>query len=362
MHEVRGESGALTSHSDPFVLEMRAYRLRAGSPSYESIAKSVSGAREAAGQSPYAARVARSTVYDAFRLGRPRVKVTFLREIARAMGVADPEIERWVAACGTPRVDAPDQRTDVSAYDVPAAGTGAVAPAHNAPQQAPAALEQAADRSTAMNPTRRQALILMLACLGLNLLGREFVDFFHLPLHLDMVGTAIAAIALGPWRGAAVGAATNTLGAVGSGLISLPFGIVNVAGALVWGYGVQRWGWGRNLHRFFALNLLTALVCTVLAVPVIVAFLGNGLRVGHDMVTQLVQESVGTFAVALGLSNILTSLADKLLSGFLTLVVVSSLPLAFRCRFPVAMVLHALADERAPAEQSATTDHALAQP
>lgn len=42
--------------------------------------------RAAAGESPHAARVARSTVYDCFRTGRVRVNLALVREIATALG------------------------------------------------------------------------------------------------------------------------------------------------------------------------------------------------------------------------------------------------------------------------------------
>ncbi len=102
----------------------------------------------------------------------------------------------------------------------------------------------------------RRALLLLVVCVVVNLLGRSLVELLHLPVHLDMVGTAIAALALGPWRGAAVGLATNLLGVAESGPVSVPFALVNVAGALVWGYGARRWGLGRSLPRFLGLNVL----------------------------------------------------------------------------------------------------------
>ncbi len=89
---------------------------------------------------------------------------------------------------------------------------------------------------------------------------------------------------------------------------------------------------GRTLPRFFMLNVLTALACSLVAVPVILAFLGPDLRVGHDAITEAVSESIEGFVAAVTFSNVVTSLGDKLVSGFMALVVVSSLPLAFRLR------------------------------
>ncbi|MSZ76987.1 MAG: hypothetical protein F2667_07750 [Actinobacteria bacterium] len=276
---------------DTVVEHLQELRRAAGSPSYVTIAERIAARRVEAGWSPHAARVAKSTVYDALRPGRARVNVDFLHEIAEVLGGTGDQVDAWVAA----------SRTSTVAPAPPVAG-----------------------------PSLRQAVILALACLALNLAGRAFVDFFSLPLYLDMVGTAIAAIALGPWRGALVGGATNLLGALGSGLISVPFGLVNIGGALLWGYGVRRAGMARTLPRFFALNLVVAVVCSMIAVPIIVLSLRRDLRVGDDVVTQLIGDTVDTFLLAVGFSNLLTSTGDKVISGFVALVVVTALPAAFR--------------------------------
>lgn len=287
---------------DSVITELHLLREAAGTPSYEMLTRRLIQQRIAEGQDEHAARIAKSSVHDVFRLGRSRINESLLKELVRVMGGASADVDVWVAVC-TPQRPTSWTPPAVSEPIV----SGPTAPAR---------------------PTDQ--LLLAVACVVLNLIGREFVDFFRLPVYLDMTGTAIAAIALGPWRGAAVGASTNIIGIIGSGWISLPFALVNITGALLWGYGVRRWGMGRTLLRFFTLNLLTALACSLVAVPIIITFLDRELRVGRDVITQLISESIDTFLVAVGFSNLLTSMGDKLVSGFLALVVVSALPMAFR--------------------------------
>ena len=291
---------------DLLIEQLQTLRKTAGNPSFGRIAELIVERRVQAGASPAAAHLARSTVYDTFRVGRPRVNLHLVREAAIVLGADDATVDTWIALC---------RRGDSESEGLP-------------------------DSDVEIDTRRREVVLLMTACLVLNLVGREFVDFFNLPIYLDMIGTAIAAIALGPWRGAAVGASTNVVGIVGSGWLSLPFGLVNVAGALMWGYGVRRWGMGRTLPRFFILNVLTAIVCTLVAVPIIVTFLGQDLRVGHDVITQLVEESVDTFLVAVGFSNAMTSMGDKLISGFVALVAVTALPWHMRRGIPLVMADH----------------------
>ncbi|WP_309648882.1 hypothetical protein [Nocardioides sp.] len=294
---------------DPLALELQALRTSAGDPSFAEIARRVSEQRLARGASEHAARVARTTVYDAFRTGRARVNLELVRDIGTALGGSHADVDAWVARCRSPRSPEPAPE----------------------PASEPASETQPQAVESPVPPTgAREAVLLLAACLAVNLLGRVFVDFLHLPIHLDMVGTAIAAIALGPWRGAAVGAATNVVGALLSGPASIPFAIVNVAGALAWGYGVRRFGLGRTLPRFLALNVMVAGLCTLLAVPILVGLYGGSAGNGQDTITTTFLALTHQLTVSVGFSNLLVSLADKLFSGFVALVVISTLPVGLR--------------------------------
>lgn len=281
---------------DLLVSELQALRRTAGEPSYAEIARRIAEQRELAGLPPHAARIARTTVYDVFRTGRTRLNVDLVREVVRALGGDDRLVDSWLAD---------------------------PAPA------APAAPEPEAGGSL--------VLLLLAGCVLVNLLGRVVVDLLGLPVYLDMAGTAVAAIAVGPWRGAAVGATTNLLGTFSSGPDSIPFALVNVVGALIWGYGVRH-GLGRTLPRFLALNAMVALACSVVAVPVLLVLLGGSTGHGEDAITSTFVELSAAATVATGLSNLLVSLGDKLISGFVALVVVSMLPPALRRGVPLPVV------------------------
>lgn len=300
---------------DSLTRELHQLREAAGTPSYDTLTRTLIAQRMADGGDEHSARIAKSSVHDTFRFGRSRINENLTKELVRVMGGDPRVVDAWVSACGAPR---------------PSAGSQPVAP-----EVTPAPGEPVAPVSP-VAPPRKSTLVLLVSCLILNLVGREFVDFFHLPFFLDMTGTAIAAIALGPWRGAAVGGLTNVVGTIGSGWVSLPFALVNITGALLWGYGARRWGLGRTLTRFFMLNVLTALACSVVAVPIILTLLEPDLRIGHDAITQVMEQSIDAFAVAVGFSNVLTSLGDKLISGFVALVVISALPVGWRDRSPLA--------------------------
>lgn len=301
------DSGSSPGPWDALIRRLRDLRDQADSPSYAEIAQRVTALRVDAGERREAATVARSSVYDSFRLGRVRLNLALVRDIAIVLGADEDEVRGWIRSCReatAPSVVEPGP-TESGPSDVEVVGVES---------------EDAGPR-----PSVLAVVLVLVSCVLLNLVGREVVDLLHLPLFADMTGTAVAAIALGPWRGAAVGGMTNVVGIVGSGGASLPFALVNVAGALVWGYGVHRFGMGRTLPRFLALNLVVALVCSAIAVTVLLVMFGGSVGHGQDVIAERVAELTGSGAAAVLVSNIVLSVPDKLVAGFVALVVVSTM-------------------------------------
>jgi energy-coupling factor transport system substrate-specific component len=264
--------------------------------------------RIAAGMNEWEARVGRTTVYDAFRAGRQMLDADLVAELVRALGASDDEAAQWLSRCR--RVS-----------------QGAVAPA--APRrpelpQAPEAPDAARSARPALRPRVRATLLL--GCLLLNLAGRELVNVTDLPLYLDMVGTAVAAIIVGPWEGAAVGVMTSVLGVIPNGWDSLPFAPVEIVGALLWGYGVRRFKLGRSVPRYLLLNVLVAVACWMVAVPIIVWIDRGVTGSGADQLTREMNRFWHSLWGAVASQNILTSLADKMISGFVALGIAEALP------------------------------------
>lgn len=325
-----GRNGAMTTqeheqppgptYCDRIAAELRRLRDEVGNPSFAEVARRVTATRVATGATPEAARIARTTIYDAFRDGRKRIDLDLHREIAAALGAQPDEVEEWLLRA----------RVEPAAVEPVAedpAGGGQTSAAGTVPTEEEPPAQPSVDGPTT-TVGWRGALALMLVCLAVNMVGREVVTALTLSTHLDMIGTAVVALALGPWRGAAVGLATNLLGALTLGVVSLPFALVNVVGALVWGYGVRA-GLGRTLPRFLALNLAVAVACSAVAVPILLALYGGSVHHGQDgLVGQLLDHMNSVVAVAA--ANLMTSVADKLLSGFVALAVVAALPVAFR--------------------------------
>ncbi|MBC9732458.1 ECF transporter S component [Nocardioides marmotae] len=323
-----------TGRWDRFAHELQALRRAAGEPSFAEIARRVAELRVADGADEHAARVARTTVYDAFRTGRARVNVPLVREIVAALDADPALVDGWLAA------PAPSAPSDSSSDSESPTAEPPVAPSvPAAPSEPSEPSEPSGPAVEGRRPRRRTVLLLLTALIAVNVLGRAFVDLFGLPIYLDMIGTASAAIALGPWYGVAVAVVSNLAGMASSGADSAPFMLVNAAGALVWGYGVRRWGMGRTLPRFFTLNLLVAAVCSLVAVPLLLVAFGGSVGHGQDLIASRILDTTTSSVLAVALANLLVSLADKVIAGFAALVVVSGLPAGLRAGAPIPVVV-----------------------
>ena len=160
---------------------------------------------------------------------------------------------------------------------------------------------------------------------ALNIVGGQINTVLKLPTFLDMIGTMVAAVILGPWWGALVGVITNVVSSFISGPIGLPFAVCNVAGALVWGYA-NMWGWMRKNWSFFLVNVLVALIVSLFAVPIYVFVFGGATGHFADVMTAAFLGMGQNLIVSVFSSNILVSLADKIISGYVGLAIIDALP------------------------------------
>ena len=292
---------------DGIAENLQQLRAQAGDPSYAEIALRIAALREERGMSSSAARVARSTVFDAFRTGRSRINPSLVADIVLALG-QDPEAaETWRQRCAHAS-KLPEGDSTGSQYD-----------AKEVSAKQPSGLSHPTPTGTEHRNT--SILIVLVACVGLNIFGNTVTMKYGLPVFLDMIGTATAAIVLGPWFGAAVAIATGVATSLSGAPVSLVFSLVGVAGALAWGYGFHRFGMGRTPLRFLLLNLVTAVLCTLVAVPITVFVFGGTVTHASNSLTESIIALGESLWLAVFSANLLASLADKLISGYLALLV-----------------------------------------
>jgi energy-coupling factor transport system substrate-specific component len=271
---------------DGVVAGLQALRIEAGGVTYDEIASRITQARLAHDVPPAAARIARSTVYDAFRTGRARLNAELVAEIVVALGADDTAANDWRQRAIRARL----KRALPAADFAPQAGGRAI------------------------------MVFVMIASVGLNLFGNATAARVGAPLFLDMIGTAVVSIAYGPWYGAVVGLSSNVLASLSNTPQAAPFALVNIAGALVWGYGVRKWALGRSPLRLISLNVIAAIACTAVAAPIIV--LGFEGATANDVTGGLfamIQGYGASLWQAVLASNIVVSLVDKQIAGFVGL-------------------------------------------
>jgi energy-coupling factor transport system substrate-specific component len=184
---------------------------------------------------------------------------------------------------------------------------------------------KAAPRKRAKRIPLTYVVALVPVAAALNIVGGYINSILNLPTFLDMIGTAVVAIVLGPWWGALVGAITNIVNSFISGPISLPFAACNVVGALVWGYA-HRWGWAKTQWSFFLVNIAVAFFVSLTAVPIYVFVFGGATGHFSDLMTAAFVGMGQNLIVSVFSSNILVSLADKIISGYVALAIIEALP------------------------------------
>lgn len=284
--------------------ELQRRRLAAGNISFGEIAVRIAARREARGLAASAARIARSTVYDVFRPGRSRLNHDLVAEIVLVLGGTDADAQLWRARC----VQATSRQTAQSEQPHPPISAATLLRADPGPIRA------------ALRPGRVGTVLVL--CVALNLLGSKLALALSLPLFLDMIGTAVSSIAFGPWFGVMVALASNGLTALLTEPEAILYTAVNVAGALLWGYGVRSWRLGETVLRFLLLTVIVAVACTLISVPITMGvFDGFSPHVsGSALTANIVNLGEGLWGAAFW-SNIVISLIDKLIAGFIALAV-----------------------------------------
>ena len=159
----------------------------------------------------------------------------------------------------------------------------------------------------------------------LNVIGGTVAGALKLPIFLDMIGTAVVAMTIGPWWGALVGVITNVTSGFITGPVSIPFAACNVVGALIWGYGTK-WGWANDKLKFFGLSVASAVGVSLMAAPIVIFVFGGATGHASDVLTAGLIAAGGEMWTSVFSSNIIVSSADKILSSFLALAIIGALP------------------------------------
>lgn len=308
MHASDADTSGVPGDEPSLAESLQTLRRDAGGVTYAEIAARISRLRAERTGTPQF-EVSRSTVYDAFRPTRTRLNPDLIADIVVSLGVSVDDAEQWRQHCITARPAAPRRPVHAAPPDLAVPPEEGVGPGNT---------EQWSRRKRIMLLT-----VLIAAATAVNILGGQLVLWFELPLYLDMTGTAVVAIAAGPWYAVATAIITQLTGAaIHQNAAGLPYTPVAIAGALVWGFGVHKWRLARSSSRFLLLSLLVAAVCTLVAVPITaVVFGGYSEHIAANTLTERFQSIGESLLLSLASANFLTSVLDKLIASFIGLTI-----------------------------------------
>ncbi len=182
-------------------------------------------------------------------------------------------------------------------------------------------------------PTSYIAALIPVAT-AINVVGGWLVNVFHLPVFIDMIGTAVVAFTISPWWAVVCGILTNVVIAILINPVYLPFAACNAVGGLYWGY-LAKYGFAKDFPRLLFLGITSAFVITSVAVPIYVFVFGGATGHFSDIMTAAFLQAGLALPAAVFSSNIIVSLADKVLSVFVAVAIIEALPPALKYRVEI---------------------------
>jgi len=183
--------------------------------------------------------------------------------------------------------------------------------------------------------SRTYAISFVVVGIALNVVAGTLALLTGIPgLYLDLSGTMLTALILGPWWGATTGLLTNIVASLIHGPTTIPFGIVNMAFGLVVGYLAQK-GWTRS---WLKTAILFAIACFVVSgtASIIVTFLfGGATGAPQDIVVFALLSATGwDLLKSVFIADIATKPIDMFFEFLIAFSVLRALPGEFKQRTP----------------------------
>ena len=167
-------------------------------------------------------------------------------------------------------------------------------------------------------------------CIVLNMAGAYLALLFRLPVYLDSLGTVLAGALMGPWYGLAAGLGSGILTGITSDIYALYFApvgmITGVMSGLLHRAGLMK-GW-KMAAGVVLLTLPGTLVSSCIS-----AFLFGGVTSsGSSLLVQILHHMGWNLTASVFAVQILTDLADRLISAVFTAAGMSCLGSELRRR------------------------------
>lgn len=176
-------------------------------------------------------------------------------------------------------------------------------------------------------------LVFVSFCAALNAGIGLIVQALKLPIYLDLIGTILAAVLLGP----GYGALTAVIGILILGLFTAPTTFAYVGTAIAIGICASlfsRYGYLKRWPATIGFGLLLGLISALLSAPVTTILFGGISFVGADAVTAFFRATGNNLATSVLLGGLATDPVDKVLLSAVCHLLVRGMPARLSARFP----------------------------
>ena len=156
------------------------------------------------------------------------------------------------------------------------------------------------------------AILLIPIGVAINFVGHQIVNLLKLPVYIDTIGTALAAMIGGPWIGMATGLLTNLVQGIVNP-VSIAFAPVQMAVGLTVGLLAMA-GMFTKLWKVIIAALIAALITAIVASPIQVIVFGGATGNSSDALVATFLASGQQMWTAVFSTKIINEIIDKMIS------------------------------------------------
>lgn len=196
--------------------------------------------------------------------------------------------------------------------------------------------------------SRAYAASFVVAGIALNVVAGRLAALTGVPgLYLDLSGTLLTALVLGPWWAATTGLLSNVVAGLIAGPVTIPFGLVNMAFGLVVGYLAEK-GWTRSWIKTIATFIIACFVVSGTASLIVVFLFGGATGAPQDIIVFTLLSVTGwDLLAAVFIADIAGKPIDMFFEFVIAFAILRALPGEYKLRTPFK---HARIEKREGAE------------
>jgi energy-coupling factor transport system substrate-specific component len=167
------------------------------------------------------------------------------------------------------------------------------------------------------------AILLIPVCVALNIIGFQIAGLLRLPIYLDVIGTILIGMLAGPWVAIVAGLVTNLINGVFNP-VYFPYAIVSMAIGAAAGI-LSKYGYFQKVWKVIVSGIVITLLATIISAPITVLLFGGVTGNPSAIITAAFLASGQEIWSAVFSAQILTEIADKVLSAFICYFIVKSI-------------------------------------